>query len=41
MYQKALPAYDRFLKATFGDMSANEHNRLQRSLESLRNNAEK
>ncbi|MFH1279406.1 MAG: MarR family transcriptional regulator [Candidatus Eisenbacteria bacterium] len=34
-YQQALPSYDRFLRATFGDLSTADLAKLHRSLESL------
>jgi len=36
VYQQATPAYDRFLKKAFGELSAAEHGRLQKSLDNLR-----
>ena len=37
-YQQAMPAYDRFLKSTFGDLSGAEMGRLHKSLDSLHGN---
>ncbi len=36
LYQGAVPAYDRFLKNVFGDMSGADHSRLQKSFDNLK-----
>lgn len=40
LYQQASPAYDRFLKKAFGDLSSADHGRLQKALDNLLKDAE-